>query len=90
MIEYLWVIEAIPGLYKRSKYEQIVCRFRWQIYERQDQSWILIKDLHINRLTADFSIRSMTKQISYEFLFRICVWALLIYILMDQKIVAQI
>ena len=36
------------------------------------------KDLYMNGLTANLSVRSMSEQISHKFLLKICVWAKLI------------
>ena len=51
---------------------------------------IFVKDLCVNEMTTDLFVRSISEQISHGFLLKIYMWAELIRVLMDQKLITQI
>ena len=79
--------KVITNSLRWSVCKQVVCKFGWKIYEWQDQLRIIVEDLLIIRLTADLFVRSISEQISHKFLLKISLWANLIKVLIDQKIV---
>lgn len=90
IIEDLWVIISIANSCWASAYEQVNYRSQAKIYEWLDQLRILVKDLHVKKLTADLSIKSMSEQIIRGYLLKNCMWAELIRVLIDKKAVTQI